>query len=297
MINKNDSGQRLDKFLTKYLDIPQGILYKSLRKNCVRINEKHEKNGSRILNDGDILKLYLKDEFFKKPDEFTPSNTELDIIYEDKNIMIINKPEGLVVHEDDRGTDDTLIKRIRSYLYVKNEYNPKNEHSFTPSLCNRLDRNTSGLIIAAKNAEALRILNKKIRDREVKKIYVCLAEGKMEGEGILTSYLKRHEKKVSMSDKFTEDSKQTVTKYKVLDTDGKISMVEVELETGRTHQIRAQFAKINHPLCGDVKYGGSERDGHYCLCSCKLTFDFKTDSGILNYLSKKTFTVQPPFGL
>ena len=169
-INQNDAGQRLDKFLTKYLvNMPQSMLYKSLRKNCVRVNGKHIKDGKYMLQNGDVLKLFFKDEFYESKSIFKAGNSDIDVVYEDENIILINKESGVVVHSDDKGTKDTLLERMQSYLYKKGEYSPENEHSFSPSFCNRLDRNTSGIIIGAKNSAALRIINEKIRSREIKK--------------------------------------------------------------------------------------------------------------------------------
>lgn len=294
-INENDAGQRLDKFLTKYLvNMPQSMLYKSLRKNCVRVNGKHIKDGKYMLRTGDELKLFFKDEFFAAVDDFHVGNTDIDIVYEDENLILINKASGIVVHSDDKGTADTLLSRMQSYLYKKGEYNPENEHSFSPAFCNRLDRNTSGIIIGAKNAAALRIINEKIRSREIKKLYLCVVEGHTEKSGYLSSYLTRGEKKVSVKDTETDNSKLIKTKYTTLAYGNNCSLVEVELETGRTHQIRAQMAHISHPLSGDRKYG-ARSGGKMKLASYKLRFDFKTDAGILNYMNGKEFQIDVDF--
>ncbi len=294
-INENDSGQRLDKFLTKYLtDIPQSMLYKSLRKNCVRVNGKHVKDGKYMLRAGDELKLYMSDEFFLPRNSFEAGNSDIDVVYEDENIILINKPRGIVVHSDDKGTVDTLLLRMQSYLYKKGEYNPGDEHSFSPSFANRLDRNTSGIIIGAKNAAALRIINVKIKNREIKKLYLCIAEGHVEESGYLTAHLTRGEKKVSVTDTETENSKVIKTKYTLLEYSDNKSLVEIELETGRTHQIRAQLAHIGHPLWGDGKYGSSH-GGPMCLASYRLIFDFKSDAGILNYLKGREFQIEVSF--
>lgn len=295
VINENDANQRLDKFLTKYLvNMPQSMLYKSLRKNCVRVNEAHVKDGKYMLRPGDRLKLYFKDEFFSDKEDFHASRCDIDIVYEDENIILINKPRGVVVHSDDKGTSDTLLSRMQSYLYNKGEYRPGEEHSFSPSFCNRLDRNTSGIIIGAKNAAALRIINEKIRAREIKKLYLCVAEGKLPESGYLTAYLTRGEKKVSVSDTKSENSKVIKTKYTVLDEADDASLLEIELETGRTHQIRAQLSHIGHPLWGDAKYG-SKYQGSMKLASYKLVFAFTSDAGILNYLAGRTFSIPVDF--
>ncbi len=295
IINKNDANQRLDKFLSKYLvNMPQSMLYKGLRKNCVRVNGKHIKDGKYMLAAGDELALYFKDEFFERDGKFTAGISDIDVVYEDENIILINKPRGIVVHSDDKGTADTLLSRMQSYLYKKGEYNPEDEHSFSPAFCNRLDRNTSGIIIGAKNAAALRTVNEKIRTREIKKLYLCIVEGKMSGGGYLEAYLTRGDKRVSVADEKTDNAKSIRTKYTVLaGKDGK-SLVEAELETGRTHQIRAQFAHINHPLWGDKKYGSSHT-GAMSLASYKLKFDFKSDASCLNYLNGREFTIDVDF--
>ena len=295
IINDNDASQRLDKFLMKYLTgIPESMLYKSLRKNCVRVNGKHIKDGKYMLQSGDTLKLYFNDEFFPDEHEFEIWESDIDIVYEDENLILINKPQGIVVHSDDRGTEDTLLKRMQSYLYKNGEYNPREEHSFSPAFCNRLDRNTSGIIIGAKNAAALRIINEKIKNREIKKLYLCIVDGYTEKSGFLSAYLTRGEKKVSVTDTPNENSKLIKTNYTTLASKNGKSLLEVEIETGRTHQIRAQMAHISHPLSGDRKYG-SKSGGNMNLASYKLRFEFTNDAGILNYMNGKEFQITVDF--
>ena len=297
VINKNDAGQRLDKFLTKFMPkLPSGMLYKSLRKNCVRVNGKHVKDGAYKLNAGDKLNLYFKDEFFSGGTEIIKETSiSLDIVYEDENILLINKPAGIVAHADDKNTENTLIDGVKAYLYKKGEFDPSAEHSFSPALCNRLDRNTQGIVIAAKNAAALRAVNEKIRERQIQKLYLCVADGKFDKKSdVLTSYLTRHEKRVSVSDTPSENSKSIKTGYTVLAETGSASLVEIELMTGRTHQIRAQLAAIGHPLAGDSKYG-SKTAGNYNLCSYKLRFAFSPDGGVLDYLAGREFSISAGF--
>lgn len=303
-IGKNDKDQRLDKFLTKLCPaMPENMLYKSLRKECVRVNGKHIKDGAYKLSEGDVLKLYLKDEFFEKAvsDEvFYALEPKLDIIYEDENIMLVNKKAGMVVHADEDNKSVSLIDHIKAYLYKKGEYKPKEENTFTPALCNRLDRNTSGIVIAAKNAESLRIMNQKVKDRELKKLYLCIATGilsKKKDELVGYLFKDEKEKRVYVYNESKKGSKTIITRYRVLKEKNNLSLVEVELVTGRTHQIRAHFASIGHSLLGDGKYGNNkinkENNMHYqALCAYKLIFDFKTDAGVLSYLDKKEFRVK-----
>jgi 23S rRNA pseudouridine955/2504/2580 synthase len=251
-----------------------------------------------------VLQLYINDEFFDQPREdnmfltlFKPS---LDIVYEDENIMLLNKRPGLVVHADETEKVNTLINHIQAYLYQKREWNPRWENAFTPALCNRIDRNTGGLVIAAKNAETLRIINEKIRDREIEKRYLCITVGRPKpSEGTIACFLLKDEKKntVRVYHKPVPGGKTAVTHFETLETRGELSLVEVALETGRTHQIRASFADLGCPLLGDGKYGRGEVNRRYgetrqALYSYKLTFDFPTDAGLLNYLRGRSFTVE-----
>ena len=304
VINKNDAGQRLDKFLTKLMpNLPQSMLYKSLRKDCVKVNGKHIKDGAFKIHEGDILKLYLKDEFFETPDPdtaFMRITPELDIVYEDENIILVNKKQGMCVHADDSGSTDTLIEHIKAYLWRNGEFLPEQENTFVPSLCNRIDRNTGGIVIAAKNAESLRILNQKIKDRELEKSYLCLVYGHLDKKsGVLKGYIFKDEEKkqVYVYDSPKKGAKSYATHYKVIKEYPEYSMVEAKLETGRTHQIRAGFAFIGHPLLGDGKYGTNEINKRFpyygqALYSYKLKFTFTKDSGILEYLNGREFEVK-----
>ena len=199
-INKNDSGQRLDKFITKAVkDLPQSLLYKYIRLKRIKLNGKRCSISDR-LNEGDVIQLYINDEFFdgdtSKP-AFLKAPSAVDIVYEDENILLCDKRIGLVVHEDESGQSDTLINRILHYLYDKGEYDPAKEQSFVPALCNRIDRNTSGIVICAKNAESLRILNQKVKDRELEKKYLCVTVGVPKARSAeLKAYQKAQAKRV-----------------------------------------------------------------------------------------------------
>lgn len=302
-INKNDANQRLDKFLFKYLtNIPEAMLYKSLRKKCVRINGKHVTDGSVLLHEGDVLRLYMKDEFFENdPDKaFLHITPKLSILYEDENILLADKRPGMVVHASDDETN-SLIEHIKAYLYQKGEYDYENEHAFVPALCNRIDRNTGGIVIAAKNAEALRIMNQKIKDRELKKLYLCIACGNFsKKEDTLQDYLFKDEKKnrVYITKNSQPGAKTCITQYRVLQEKPGLSLLEVDLITGRTHQIRAHLASIGHPLLGDGKYGKNAVNKQYgytegqALYSYKLRFEFTTPAGCLANLDGKEFSVK-----
>ncbi len=299
-VNKNDASQRLDKFISKYMpSLPKGMLYKGLRKNCVRVNGRHIKNGDFILSDGDRLTLYFKDEFFEngKTDKAVHSAIEPDIVYEDENLILVNKPAGLLVHSDDKCAEsETLIGAIRAYLFKNGEYDPEHENSFAPSLCNRLDRNTQGLTVAAKNAAALRFINEKIRLREIHKFYLCEAEGHFQKPGgVITSNLTRHEKRVSISAAPSDNSKIIKTAYRVIAESPNSTLAEIELLTGRTHQIRAQLSALGNPLKGDVKYGSKSGGGKYFLCAYKLIFGFECTGTPFDYLSGRVFHIHSDF--
>jgi 23S rRNA pseudouridine955/2504/2580 synthase len=303
-IQKNDSGQRMDKFLTKYLkNVPQSLLYKYIRLKRVKVNGKRTEIGYKLAV-GDVVDMYINDEFFaqvKEEEAFLKVKPEFGIVYEDENILIVDKKPGLIVHSDDNEQVNTLIAQIQSYLYQKGEYDPKNELSFAPALCNRIDRNTGGMVLAAKNAQALRDMNRIIKNNELKKQYLCIVTGVLpQKEGELRGYLFKDSKenRVYIRPQRQPGSKTVITRYRVLKEKGKeLSLVEVDLITGRTHQIRAHFASIGHPLLGDGKYGSNRINKQYgmfqqALYSYKLRFALKEKGTCVDDLDGKCFQVK-----
>ena len=302
-IGRNDAGQRLDKFLGKAVKgLPQSLMYKFIRTKKIKVNGKRTVQNY-FLEEGDEIQLYIKDEFFGSPEADTSALTrikpKLDIVYEDENIMLLNKRPGVLVHEDSDARDNTLIMHVKAYLISKGEYDPESEHSFAPALCNRIDRNTGGIVIAAKNAEALRVMNEKIRENQIDKYYLCLVHGRLaKKQDTMRAWLKKDSaaNMVSVRDRKFEGSKEIITAYRVLEERGAVSLVEVELITGRTHQIRAHMAHIGHPLVGDGKYGINREEKRHgykyqALYSYKLRFSEGDGENVLSYLSGKTFSI------
>ncbi len=302
-VGKNDEGQRLDRFVSKAVPLlPDSLLHKYIRLKRIKLNGKAAKEDTR-LQFGDEISLYIADEFFETPSEENAwrkiSKPRLDILYEDENILLADKKPGVLCHSAGKWDYNTLIANIQAYLAQKGEWRPREENAFAPALCNRIDRNTGGIVIAAKNAEALRILNDKIRDREIEKFYLCAVQGRPKPpEGRLENYLFKDAEKnqVYVKAKPEPGAKTAVTEYKVLRSKGALSLVECRLLTGRTHQIRVQMAHAGWPLLGDGKYGRERFNKDYdekgqALYSYKLRFDFPTDAGLLNYLRGREFNV------
>ena len=310
-VSANEGGQRLDKYLSKrFKTMPKSLLYKYLRTKCIKLNGK-KASPEVFVNEGDKLTFYINEEFFAEENtqrEFDGVSTELRIVYEDENILIADKPAGLLCHSDSKESTDTLVNRIKAYLVKNGEYKPGG--AFAPALCNRIDRNTCGLVIAAKTAAALRDVNRRIKQRLVERRYLAAVHGTPSPQsGCIKGYLRKNtsENKVYLDEnKRFPDEKEAITKYTTLRSKNGISLVEAELVTGRTHQIRVQLASIGNPLLNDTKYenAGREKDirdkkirrQYHCrqsLCAYKLKF-LETEKDSISYLDGKVFLSSAP---
>ncbi len=320
-VGENDGGQRLDRFLTKAtVGLPNALLYKYIRKKCVKLNGERT-TPEKILSAGDVITLYISDEFFggseaapkgqrsRAGDDISKISPTLTVVYEDENIIICDKPVGMLVHSGDAGdasvrsvSDEsrTLIGHIWAYLYSKGEYSPDDERTFAPALCHRLDRNTRGLVVAAKNAQALREMNEIIKRRYIEKYYLCAVHGTPHPRsGELHGYLLRDEGKgqVKVFGHRTAGAKEIKTGYRVIKTSGDLSLLEVKLITGRTHQIRAHLEYAGYPLLGEGRYGKNADDRRrgyrsQALAAYRVRFSLPDGyDGRLSYLSGRSFEI------
>lgn len=293
IITENDSGQRLNKFLEKvFPNLPKSMMYKSIRKKNIKVNRKRC-DAKDILLTGDVVDIYINDKFLARrtdKNKFVMFDKVLNIVYEDDNLIIVNKPVGLKSQPDYAG-EDSLIDRINGYLIKNGKFDYKLEKSFRPSLCNRLDRNTDGLVIAAKNFKTLQEVNRLIRDRKIVKIYSCLVEGILcNDHDVLVGWWNKDKKnnKVSISSDKRSGSKKVITEYFVLQRFKDKTKLKIILQTGRSHQIRAHLASIGHPIVGDIKYGSFIK-GMQKLTSCGLIF--KSSDSTLEYMNGKIITL------
>jgi 23S rRNA pseudouridine955/2504/2580 synthase len=302
-VTKNDAGQRLDRFLAKAVPLlPASLCQKYIRLKRIKVDGKRADRDTRLV-EGSVIQLYINDEFFDTPKPenayLTVSTPKLHLVYEDDYLLLVDKKPGQAVHPHDGAEyGKTLIDHIQAYLYAKGEWRPQEEHAFAPALCNRIDRNTGGIVIAAKNAEALRILNQKIKDRELEKRYLCVVHGRPKpAAGRLEGWIFKDavQNRVYVTQKFQPGAKSAVTEYRTLKSQNGLSLVECELITGRTHQIRAMMAAAGTPLLGDGKYGKLDKQydrKFQALYSYRLKFTFTTDAGILQYLDGREFQVE-----
>lgn len=300
VITEGESGQRLDRFLGKYMkEAPKSFLYKMLRKKNIKLNGGRAE-GKEMLVLGDEVTLFLSDETvekFREQKEICQVDGEIDIVYEDEQVLFFNKPAGLLSQKAEKD-DVSLVEYLISYLPESRE------RAFTPGISNRLDRNTSGLVVAAKNALAARQLNEWIRNRQVRKFYLCLVMGEMTQHGMVKSFLKKDGEKnqVSISKSQSEGADEIQTLFEPLESKNGITYLRVELITGKTHQIRAQLSSMGHPLLGDTKYGNQRINQllrrqcglkHQLLHCCEMQFPENME-GALAELSGKAIHAPLP---
>lgn len=305
-IGTNEAGQRLDKFLRKLLtDVPLSAIFKALRKGDIRVNGKKQKENYALqLND--IIEIkYLKSNQEAKKQEIKFKKVDasgMKIIYEDDNLLIVEKWPGILIHPDSKSEEATLTDYVLSYLNEKGAYLPDQEVTFTPASCNRLDRNTSGIVMFGKTFEGLRSLNEMIREGKVEKYYMTLVTGKVK-DGIYTGYIKKNED-VNISKVYDEEipnSKKIAMEVKTIQTNAAYSLVEIDLITGRSHQIRAHMAHLGHGVIGDNKYGDKKLNSFFAskfglnyqfLYAYKLIF--RDAPGKMEYLNNKTVAAALP---
>ena len=300
----NENGVRLSRFVegvTK--DMPRSMMYKAFRNKRIKVNGKRAEPDTR-LSAGDLIELYINDEFFPvgKPTAKTAKprrQPPVTVVYEDENFAVLYKPAHLLCHSDRTG-DANLVDAFASYLEAKGEYDPHAEKRFAPALCNRLDRGTEGLVLAAKSYAALRDLNAIIRDDMMKKEYLTITVG-APPQGRFVAWLQHSEKnnKVRIHARETEGYKQIITEVTVIRQAGPFALCRIGLITGRTHQIRAHLAYLGHPVLGDIKYGNhkmNERTGlkTQALCAQRLTFGRIPEGNTLQYLSGRVIKLNDP---
>jgi len=299
-VGRNDSGQRIDRFLRKYLSkAPRSFIYRMIRKKNIKLNNNRVK-PEEILKEGDVIQLYLADgtiEKFVEEKEKNKSFIKLEIIYEDENIILINKPKGVLSHSGNNKVDNIVDGMIK-YLINKGDYNVEEEKTFTPAICNRLDRNTSGIIIGAKNYFTLKSINEAMRKEDINKYYKTMVIGELNKEIKLNNYLVKNKKdnKVTVVEERIKGAKEICTYVKPLKIGKGYSLLEIDLITGRTHQIRAHLASIGHPIVGDIKYGNKKVNNYFkknynlenqFLHGYKIIFNNLPDN--LKYLNEKEF--------
>lgn len=303
-IGKNEAGQRLDKFLGKYMRLAgKGFLYKMMRKKNITLNGKRCEGGEK-LEEGDVVRLFLSEETIDKfsdkeilksfqDSSLNKASGKLEILYEDPDILLLNKPAGVLSQGDGKG-EESLVEMLIGYLLESGSLSREELGSFRPSVCNRLDRNTSGIVSAGKTLAGLQFLSEVFRDRTIHKDYQCIVAGEIRKTKTIEGWLVKDEKanKVSVFKEQRPGGVPIRTRYEPLAVHDGHSLLKVRLYTGRSHQIRAHLASIGHPIVGDRKYGGERGFPHQLLHSFRL--EFPACSGRFSYLSGKVFEAPLP---
>lgn len=308
-VTENEAGQRLDKLLAKFLNqAPKSFLYKMMRKKNIVLNGK-KCTGNEKLKQGDSIKLFFSDETIEKFSAGTyaiPKKEKINmlpIIYEDEQILLMNKPVG-VLSQKAKDSDVSAVEILINYLMETNQLSKEQFRTFHPSICNRLDRNTSGILVAGKTLSALQEMNRFFKERTIAKYYRCLVKGRViKSEDYIKGYLVKDQKtnKVSITKKKTEEGVPIETEYCVIQSNDEVSLLEVHLITGKTHQIRAHLASIGHPIIGDYKYGDKQINEMYrqayglksqLLHAYRL--EMPSSNGSLAYLNDKKFVAELP---
>lgn len=300
-ITNNEQGQRLDKYLLKYLNnASKSFIYKMLRKKRIKYNGK-KAEGNEIIKDGDLIQMYLSDETinnFMSEKIINKVNADFNVIFEDENIIICNKPCGLITHPDNQNDKNTLNSQLLYYLYEKGEFDISKQSVFTPSVCNRLDRNTSGIVVMGKNLASSQELNKAFKNKNIEKYYIAVVKGEIDKSGKIEGFhIKYEDNKVKIYDNQIEGSKPIQTEYEPLSVSNGFTLVRLKLITGKSHQIRAGLKHLGYPIIGDRKYGNDTVNKYFkekfnldnqFLHAYKLIFNI--NDGCLKYLYKKEFT-------
>ena len=297
-ISPNDAGQRMDRFVQKVThEFPRSLMFKSFRNGLIRLNGKKTKPDQQ-LQVGDEVSLRIYDEFLKKEVnwEFLEVPAHIDVLYEDEHLLLVDKPSGLLTHKDSNHIQDNLLDRALHYLYQKGHFDPATEHSFVPSTVNRLDRNTRGIILVAKDFPSLQMLAEKIRHREIARLYLAHVQGQVQKkQEVLKGFHTKDEADnlATITEREGPNSRPVETRYRVLQSTPDSSLLEVNLITGRSHQIRAHFASIGHPLINDSKYGyAGPRRFDQALVAYKVCFDFQESAGHLEYLRGQCYSLK-----